>query len=93
MLAATSAAHLAAVLFPLSLRRLYVLRDRDPAGDHARDRLLERAAAVGIETVVLSPRLEDFNEDLRLYGPDALRTLMRPQLIHEDASRFMAPAA
>lgn len=43
--------------------------------------------------MVLSPRLEDFNEDLRLYGPDALRALIRPQLIHEDASRFMALAA
>ncbi len=93
MLAATSAAHLAAILFPLSLRRLYILRDRDPAGDHARDRLLERAAGVGIETVVLSPRLEDFNEDLRRYGPYALRTLMRPQLVQEDASRFVTLAA
>ncbi|MGO4831721.1 toprim domain-containing protein [Rhizobiaceae sp. 2RAB30] len=77
----------------MSLRRLYVLRDRDPAGGHARDRLLERAAGGGIETVVLSPRLEDFNEDLRRYGLDALRRLMRPQLIREDASRFMALAA
>ncbi len=93
MLAATSAAHLSAILFPLSLRRLYVLRDRDPAGDHARDRLLERAAGGGIETVVLSPRLEDFNEDLRRYGPNALRMQMRPQLIREDASRFMVLAA
>jgi Toprim domain len=93
MLVATSAAHLAAILFPATLRRLYVLRDRDPAGDHARDRLIERAAGAGIETVVLSPRLEDFNEDLRLRGPDALEALMRPQLIREDASRFMALAA
>ncbi|MDI6025957.1 toprim domain-containing protein [Corticibacterium sp. UT-5YL-CI-8] len=93
MLAATSAAHLAAILFPATLRRLYVLCDRDPAGDHARERLLERAAGVGIETVVLTPRLEDFNEDLRRYGPDALTTLMRRQLVREDASRFMVLAA
>ncbi|KAB2748641.1 toprim domain-containing protein, partial [Brucella anthropi] len=32
MMAALSAAHLAAILFPSTLRRLYVLRDRDPAG-------------------------------------------------------------
>lgn len=93
MLAATSAAHLASVLFPTTLRRLYVLRDRDPAGDGARDRLMERAASAGIETVVLSPRLEDFNEDLRLLGPDALAATIRPQLVPDDASRFMALAS
>ncbi|NMG38374.1 DNA primase [Chelativorans sp. ZYF759] len=93
MIAATSAAHLAAILFPATLRRLYVLRDRDPAGDRARDRLVERATSAGIEAVVLSPRLEDFNEDLRLHGSEALRALIRPQLVHEDAGRFMAAAA
>lgn len=93
MLAATSAAHLAAILFPATLRRLYVLRDRDPAGDGARDSLVERAASAGIEAVVLSPRLEDFNEDLRHHGPEALRALIRPQLAPEDPGRFMALAA
>ena len=92
MIAANSAAHLAAILFPATLRRLYVLRDRDPAGNRARDRLVERATSAGIEAVVLSPRLEDFNEDLRLHGSEALRTLIRPQLVHEDAGRFMAVA-
>ena len=33
MMAALSAAHLAAILFPATLRRLYVVRDNDPAGD------------------------------------------------------------
>jgi hypothetical protein len=93
MLAATSAAHLAAILFPATLRRLYVLRDRDPAGDGARDRLVERAAGAGIEAVVLSPRLEDFNEDLRLHGIDALRAVIVPHLVPEDADRFLALAA
>ncbi|HWU96322.1 MAG TPA: toprim domain-containing protein, partial [Sphingomonas sp.] len=32
MMAALSAAHLTAILFPASLRRLYVVRDSDPAG-------------------------------------------------------------
>jgi plasmid stability protein len=35
MVAALSAAHLAAILFPATLRRLYVARDDDPAGDAA----------------------------------------------------------
>ena len=35
MVAALSAAHLAAILFPDTLRRLYIARDNDPAGDGA----------------------------------------------------------
>ena len=35
MAAALSANHLAAILFPPTLRRLYVVRDNDPAGDGA----------------------------------------------------------
>ena len=37
MAAALSAAHLAAILFPDALRRLYIVRDNDPAGDGAQD--------------------------------------------------------
>ena len=40
MLAALSAAHLAAPsCFPRTLRRLYIVRDNDPAGDGAMTRL------------------------------------------------------
>ncbi len=89
MLAALSAAHLAAILFPATLRRLYVLRDRDPAGDGARDSLIARAASVGIEAVAMSPAREDFNEDLRWRGVDALRAALKDQLHPVDVSRFM----
>lgn len=90
MIAALSAAHLAAILFPPSLRRLYVVRDHDPAGDGARDRLVERASSAGIEAVVLSPTFKDFNEDLRRRGMDALRAALQVQMIPEDISRFFA---
>ncbi|MET3355546.1 UNVERIFIED_ORG: hypothetical protein ABID33_003468 [Xanthobacter viscosus] len=93
MAATLSAAHLAAVLFPDTLRRLYIVRDNDPAGDGARDRLIERAEAVGIEAMVLSPALGDFNEDLRALGIDALRASTRVQLAPQDVSRFLASAA
>ncbi|UDF04744.1 toprim domain-containing protein [Asticcacaulis sp. AND118] len=93
MAAALSAAHLAAVLFPETLRRLYVIRDNDPAGDGARDSLIERANAVGIEAIVLSPVLQDFNEDLRYLGLDTLRANLRGQLAPQDVARFMALAA
>ena len=90
MLAALSAAHLAAILFPDTLRRLYIVRDNDPAGDGARDSLIERANAVGIEAIVISPELGDFNEDLRTLGLDALRMEARLQVAPQDVARFMA---
>jgi hypothetical protein len=93
MAAALSAAHLAAVSFPATLRRLYIVRDNDPAGDGARDSLIERADAVGIEAIILSPLLGDFNEDLRAYGADALQANVRVQLAPQDVARFMTLAA
>ena len=82
--------HLAAILFPATLRRLYVLRDRDPAGDGARDSLIARAESVGIEAIALSPVGEDFNDDLRWRGTRALRVALKDQLHPADVSRFMA---
>ena len=93
MLAALSAAHLAAILFPSTLRRLYIVRDDDPAGDGARDSLIERANAVGIEAIVISPALGDFNEDLRALGIEHLRQQSRMQIAPQDVARFMALAA
>jgi len=93
MLAALSAAHLAAILFPDTLRRLYIVRDNDPAGDGARDSLIERAHAVGIEAIVISPALGDFNEDLRALGIEHLRQQSRMQIAPQDVARFMALAA
>lgn len=90
MLAALSATHLAAILFSPVLRRLYVLRDRDPAGDSARDYLIDRASDVGIEAIGLSPARGDFNEDLCSAGAEALRQVLRDQLRPEDVARFMA---
>ena len=91
--AALSAAHLSAILFPATLRRLYIARDNDPAGDGAMATLIERANAAGIEAVVVSPSLGDFNEDLRLAGLDSLRAAARVQIAPQDVARFMALAA
>jgi hypothetical protein len=90
--AALSAAHLAAIAFPATLHRLYIIRDNDSAGKRAQDSLLERAGAVGIEAIALSPALGDFNEDLRTFGGDALRANVRVQLAPQDVARFMALA-
>jgi hypothetical protein len=89
MAAALSAAHLAAILFPAALHRLYVARDNDPAGNAAVANLINRSISAGIEAIVLSPRLADFNEDIRTLGSDALRAAIRVQIVPEDVARFM----
>ena len=89
MMAALSSAHLAAILFPTTLRRLYILRDNDPAGDAASAILIERATAAGIEAIILSPTLQDFNDDLRRLGVNELRAAIRGQIAPEDVARFM----
>jgi hypothetical protein len=91
--AGLSAAHLAAMRLPQTLRRLYIARDDDAAGDAARDGLVERAQASGIEPIVLSPTLEDLNDDLVLLGVDALRASIRVQLAPEDVIRFLGSPA
>ncbi len=92
MLAALSAAHLAAILFPATLRRLYVARDDDPAGDTAYGTLTDRAHESGIDVIPLAPALADFNDDLRLLGIDALQVAVRVQLDPRDVIRFMLSA-
>jgi hypothetical protein len=91
MIAGLSAAHLAGILFPATLQRLYVARDDDPAGDAAMVALTRRAVAAGIEIVPLASMLGDFNEDLRLLGDDRMRAAVRAQLTGADADRYLAP--
>ena len=93
MAAALSAAHLAAILFPDTLRRLYIARDADPAGTGAMASLVDRASAVGIEAIPLSPLLGDFNEDLRQRGIEALRQHVRVQIAPQEIERFLCASA
>lgn len=88
-----SANHLAALLFPPTLRWLYIARDADAAGDVAVAALTTRADEAGIAAMVLSPRLGDFNEDLRAFGLDVLRSNLQGQLAPEHVLRFFATAA
>jgi Toprim domain len=89
MLSALSAAHLGAILFPPTLRRLYVAHDDDPAGNAAHDTLRDRAREAGIDVIPLSPQLADFNDDLRLVGIASMRAAVRIQLAPQDVTRFM----
>jgi len=87
--AALSAAHLAALILPPTLRRLYVARDNDGAGRLAVERLRARARADDIDIRALAPRTEDFNADLLTLGPDRLRAWLAEQLAPDDVQRFL----
>jgi hypothetical protein len=89
MVAVLSAAHLAAILFPATLRRLHIVRDDDRAGDGAVAGLFDQAQSAGIEAMVMSPQCEDFNEDLRNFDINVLRAALRIQLTLEDVGRFL----
>lgn len=91
--AALSAAHLAAIQFPNTLRRLYIARDDDEAGDTATTTLIDRAVGAGLETIILSPVLGDFNEDLRSLGLDHLQAAVRVQMAPQDVARFVECSA
>ncbi len=85
--AALSANHLAALELPAGLRRLYLARDDDPAGHRAVETLADRAHAAGVEALVLSPQLDDFNEDLRKLGAEVLKNGLCVQLAPDDRPR------
>jgi Toprim domain len=89
MVAALSANHLAAILLPPTLHRLYIARDADPAGEGAMERLADRAREARIEAITLSPTLGDFNDDLRHFGIEHLRAAMHILLAPEDVARFL----
>ena len=88
MIAALSATHLAAILFPTGFNRLYIAQDNDRAGRAAAAKLSARANDAGIEPIVLSPILDDFNTDLRRSGAMALSQHIRQQLCADDVARF-----
>jgi len=93
MLAALSAAHLAAILLRPTVHRLYIARDNDPAGGAAAKTLIKRAHDAGVEVITLSPELGDFNEDLCTFGIDHLRAALRIQFAPQDVIRFLFPTA
>ncbi|MFY9735581.1 MAG: toprim domain-containing protein [Rhodoplanes sp.] len=89
MIVALSANHLAALMFPASLRRLYIMRDNDDAGRRAAESLAARAEGAGIEALTLTPTAGDFNDDLRLVGRPGMARPLRAQLAPDDVPRFL----
>ncbi len=88
MAAGLSAAHLSALVLPSGLRRLYVLRDNDAAGEFAEARLVQRCREAGIECRLLVPAAKDLNIDLRTGPVHAVRARMLAQMEPADRSRF-----
>lgn len=84
--AALSAGHLAALVLPPGLRRLYVARDADPEGERAFATLRTRAREAGISSVwELVPAFDDFNDDLVRLGHRNAALNLAPQLAEDDA--------
>jgi hypothetical protein len=90
MVAALSATHLAMLILPGGLRRLYVARDNDRAGHRAAGKLAARATENGVEAPLLTPSSDDFNTDLCTLGRQTLMASLRAQLAPEDVARFLS---
>ena len=88
MVAALSAADLVALALPASLRRLYVLRSIDAAGEFAEDRLGERCREAGVDCRALLPAAKDLNVTLCAAPLDAVTRRMRSQMATADRIRF-----
>lgn len=87
--AALSASHLACLLLPPSLRRLYVAVDNDAAGHRAATLLKVRASDAQIDAHFLLPRGDDWNTDLIALGPLHVIAHVAGQLATPDAKRFV----
>lgn len=68
-----TANHLGLFMPPSNIRRLWIARDNDEAGEEASKRLRARAEGMGLWVGDLVPVGEDFNADLTTRGIDQLR--------------------
>ena len=76
--AALSAGGLGTFVPPLMTARLIVVQDRDEEGERASRRLQLRCTRLGIASIVLLPAGNDFNDDLRSFGPEPLARRLAP---------------
>lgn len=89
VVAALSANHLAALVLPVTLRRLYIAVDADVAGRWAGRTLADKIRSAGIEVLPLLPTSGDFNDDLRRLGAVELAAHLRPQLASDDVCKLL----
>jgi hypothetical protein len=89
LIATLSAAHLAALEWPVCVQRLYLVRDDDAAGIAAWGQLHDRCLARGIELFpIVSPTGNDLNDGLMALGRDRLLSETAPQIRSEDIERY-----
>ncbi|MGH1464183.1 MAG: DUF7146 domain-containing protein [Cognatishimia sp.] len=68
-----TATHLGLFIPPPGIKRIWIARDNDEAGGNASKRLRNQLELIGITCGDLVPSMDDFNDDLRAFGKDALR--------------------
>ena len=71
-----TATHLGLFIPPSGIKRIWVARDNDAAGERAAFGLADRLASIGIECRHFVPQLADFNEDLLAFGRNGLRNAL-----------------
>jgi len=81
VVAALSAAHLAAWGFSSGMRRVVIAADNDLAGRRAASKLAERGKVAGIEVETLLSRSKDFNNDLRAISLEKLAQRLERALV------------
>lgn len=82
--AALTANHLAALILPPTLKRLYIIRDNDPAGMIAAAKLATTADDANIEPIILIPAYDDWNTDLCRDGDARTEARLRAALLPAD---------
>mgnify|MGYP003113582388 FL=1 len=68
-----TATHLSLFIPPPGIKRICIARDNDEAGRNASNVLRNQLKSHGIICSELVPAMDDFNDDLRAFGRDALR--------------------
>jgi hypothetical protein len=71
-----TATHLGLFIPSSGIKRIWIARDNDAAGERAALSLASKVQSSGVECRHLVPQLGDFNEDLLLQGKDRLRNML-----------------
>lgn len=83
MVAALSANHLAALVLPKGLRRLYVAHDNDEAGLAAAETLVARTFDSDLDVRLLPPEGDDWNADVLLFPRTARLATLSQFTLHD----------
>ena len=71
-----TATHLGLFIPASDIKRIWIARDNDAAGERAANTLSAKLGSSSIECRRLVPKLGDFNEDLLAFGKDRLRNAL-----------------